>query len=114
MCVCTRTYTSVCCHRRVTWKSEQLKCCDKLTKLDAENLSGQRYTIETTEPSLTPRLHVYVCIPSSQDVVKGNQRLNLAYVAHLFNTYPALKPVEEGLDDFDLGNFEETREEKSK
>ena len=56
-----------------------------------------------------------ICLSFSllQDVVKGNQRLNMAYVAHLFNTYPALKPVEEGLDDFDLGDFEETREEKS-
>ena len=34
-------------------------------------------------------------------------------MAHLFNTYPALKPVEEGLPDFDLGDFGETREEKS-
>ena len=46
-------------------------------------------------------------------MVKGQQRLNLAFVAHLFNTYPALKPVEEGLPDFDLGDFGETREEKS-
>lgn len=45
--------------------------------------------------------------------MKGNQRLNLAFVANLFNTYPALKPTEEGLPDFDLGDFGETREEKS-
>ena len=48
-----------------------------------------------------------------KDVVKGNQRLNLAYVANLFNMYPALKPPE-GLPDFDLGDYGETREEKSK
>ncbi|XP_019859573.1 PREDICTED: plastin-2-like [Amphimedon queenslandica] len=48
-----------------------------------------------------------------KDVVKGNQRLNLAFVANLFNTYPALKPTEEGLPDFDLGDFGETREEKT-
>lgn len=48
-----------------------------------------------------------------KDVAKGNQRLNLAFVANLFNTYPNLKPVEEGLPDFDLGNFQETREEKT-
>lgn len=47
-----------------------------------------------------------------KDVVKGNQRLNLAYVANLFNTYPALKPPE-GMPDFDLGDYGETREEKS-
>lgn len=48
-----------------------------------------------------------------KDVVKGNQRLNLAFVANLFNTYPALHP-EDGLPDFDLGDYGETREEKSK
>ena len=48
-----------------------------------------------------------------KDVVKGNQRLNLAFVANLFNTYPALK-AEDGLPDFDLGDYGETREEKSK
>lgn len=48
-----------------------------------------------------------------KDVVKGNARLNLAFVANLFNTYPALKPTEEGLPDFDLGDFGETREEKT-
>lgn len=47
-----------------------------------------------------------------KDVVKGNQRLNLAFVANLFNTYPALKP-EDGLPDFDIGDFNETREEKT-
>lgn len=47
-----------------------------------------------------------------KDVVKGNQRLNLAFVANLFNTHPALKPPE-GLPDFDIGDFGETREEKS-
>ena len=48
-----------------------------------------------------------------KDVVKGNQRLNLAYVANLFNMYPALK-APDGLPDFDLGDYGETREEKSK
>jgi hypothetical protein len=48
-----------------------------------------------------------------KDVVKGNQRLNLAFVANLFNTHPALK-AEDGLPDFDLGDYGETREEKSK
>jgi len=47
-----------------------------------------------------------------KDVVKGNQRLNLAFVANLFNAYPALKD-DGGLSDFDIGDFDETREEKS-
>ena len=49
-----------------------------------------------------------------KDVVKGNARLNLAFVANLFNAHPALKAPEEGLPDFDLGEYGETREEKSK
>jgi hypothetical protein len=49
------------------------------------------------------------------DVVRGNAKLNLAFVAHLFNTYPALEPAEdfEGLAEFDLGEMDETREERT-
>ena len=47
---------------------------------------------------------------SPEEVVKGNPKLNLAFVANLFNTYPALEKV----DDLDLEDLhEETREEKS-
>jgi hypothetical protein len=50
----------------------------------------------------------------SNAIVKGNQKLNLAFVATLFNTFPALKPVNEndyaGLLDFDT---EGSREERS-
>ena len=45
---------------------------------------------------------------TAQDIVKGNQRLNLAFVANLFNNYPALKPVEKPIE-----LIEETREEKT-
>ncbi|XP_065901853.1 fimbrin-like [Dysidea avara] len=48
-----------------------------------------------------------------KDVVKGHQRLNLAFVANMFNTHPALDPPEDGLPDFDLGDFGETREERT-
>lgn len=48
---------------------------------------------------------------SSSDVVQGNYKLNLAFVANLFNMYPALDHAD-GLD-FDLTSIhEETREEK--
>jgi hypothetical protein len=48
---------------------------------------------------------------SAKDVVKGNPKLNLAFVAHLFNTYPALdQPANIDLTEV----HEETREEKSK
>eukprot|EP00121_Abeoforma_whisleri_P014619 Awhi_evm1s13481 len=42
-----------------------------------------------------------------RDVVKGNPKLNLAFVANLFNTHPALEPMEE------IEIIEETREEKT-
>jgi hypothetical protein len=42
------------------------------------------------------------------DIVKGNNKLNLAFVANLFNTCPGLEPVEETFDE-----IEETREEKA-
>lgn len=41
------------------------------------------------------------------DVAKGNQKLNLAFVANLFNTHPALKPRGE------IEIIEETREVKT-
>jgi len=49
------------------------------------------------------------------DVVRGNAKLNLAFVAHLFNTYPGLEPTDEfaGLAEFDLGEMDETREERT-
>jgi len=43
---------------------------------------------------------------SAKDVVKGNEKLNLAFVANMFNNHPALDPPE------DLDIIEETREEK--
>ena len=43
-----------------------------------------------------------------QDIVNGQERLNLAFVANLFNKYPALEePAEAPI-------IQETREEKSK
>ena len=47
---------------------------------------------------------------SANDVVKGNPKLNLAFVANLFNMYPALdQPANVDLTEI----HEETREEKS-
>jgi len=45
----------------------------------------------------------------ARDVVKGNAKLNLAFVAHMFNTCPALDPPEEPIAEL----IEETREEKA-
>jgi len=43
-----------------------------------------------------------------KDIVRGNHKLNLAFVANLFNTWPALEPLEEKIE-----IIEETREEKA-
>ena len=45
---------------------------------------------------------------TAKDVVKGQEKLNLAFVANLFNNHPGLDPPEEEVEDF----IEETREEK--
>lgn len=53
---------------------------------------------------------------SARDVVKGNPKLNLAFVANLFNNYPALEEINEADYDFaELLDFdtEGTREERS-
>ncbi|KAJ7325369.1 hypothetical protein OS493_029920 [Desmophyllum pertusum] len=44
----------------------------------------------------------------AKDIVKGNAKLNLAFVCNLFNNFPALEPADE-----ELPNLEETREEKT-
>jgi len=44
------------------------------------------------------------------DIVTGHPRLNLAFVANLFNTWPGLEPVEEEIV---IEVIEETREEKT-
>jgi plastin-1 len=46
--------------------------------------------------------------------VSGNPRLNLAFVANLFNTHPCLEPLEEpvqteGVEDFDAEGEREAR-----
>ncbi|XP_062849015.1 plastin-1 isoform X2 [Trichomycterus rosablanca] len=48
---------------------------------------------------------------SPRDVVSGNNNLNLAFVANLFNMYPALsKPTD---NDIDITQLEESREDKT-
>lgn len=53
------------------------------------------------------RLGVHAFIKPN-DIVKGNQRLNLAFTASIFNACPGLDPVEEEIEIID-----ETREEKA-
>jgi plastin-3 len=48
---------------------------------------------------------------TSKDVIEGNAKLNMAFVANLFNTYPALDAPPN--EDNDIEIIEETREEKT-
>ena len=48
---------------------------------------------------------------TAKDVVKGQERLNLAFVANLFNNFPALDPPKEDII-VEMDTIEETREEK--
>ena len=49
---------------------------------------------------------------SPSDVVEGVYKLNLAFVANLFNNHPSMDASNVDLEDF--GNIEESREERSK
>ena len=52
---------------------------------------------------------------SPKDVVEGIYKLNLAFVANLFNNHPAMDAAPEDLiNSEEYANFEESREEKSK
>jgi len=55
---------------------------------------------------------------TAKEVTAGNAKLNLAFVAHLFNRFPALETASNdqaaaAIADFDLGTTQETREEKT-
>lgn len=55
---------------------------------------------------------IFIINNSPQDVVSGNSKLNMAFVANLFNSYPGLPPMD--AEEVDLEEArEETREEKS-
>ena len=44
-------------------------------------------------------------------MVRGQERLNLAFVANLFNNHPGLDPPKEDIE-LEIDEIEETREEK--
>lgn len=49
----------------------------------------------------------------SKDVVSGNSKLNMAFVANLFNCYPGLPPMDAELEEVLEEAREETREERT-
>ena len=76
------------------------------------------FAIFVLKPHYQPVLHTPLEIDnniinnSPQDVVSGNSKLNMAFVANLFNSYPGLPPMD--AEEVDLEEArEETREEKS-
>ena len=51
---------------------------------------------------------------TANSIVAGNPKLNLAFVAHLFNTHPGLEPLDEAeappeIEDFDAEGEREAR-----
>lgn len=83
-------------------------CCDK-SPLDVSDTTERAEKMLEQADKIQCRKFV-----TSKDVVAGNPKLNLAFVANLFNTYPALDPVDEAdyakLLEF---NQEGTREERA-
>ena len=92
-------------------------CCVKslISSEHTFSMAPQEKDIDRRADKMLGQAHKIGCrkFVRPKDVVRGNARLNLAFVANLFNTHPALKAPEEGLPDFDLGEYGETREEKS-
>ncbi|KAL3321249.1 hypothetical protein Ciccas_000083 [Cichlidogyrus casuarinus] len=71
--------------------------------LDAVDLVQRAEMVLQNAEQLDCRLFV-----RPKDILSGSQKLNLAFLANLFNNNPALDPVDE-----DMSNYEETREEKT-
>nr|XP_054757305.1 plastin-3-like [Lytechinus pictus] len=76
------------------------------------------YTLEHNRSSLDARAEDVLknaelldcrAFVTSKDIVSGNSKLNMAFVANLFNHHHGLVPTEE----MDYENIEETREEKT-
>ncbi|KAK3100986.1 hypothetical protein FSP39_000007 [Pinctada imbricata] len=97
--------------------SEAYSC---LLEQIAPRESGVNSSIPLLEDDLTKRAEKMLqeaekidcrAFVSPGDVVKGNHKLNMAFVANLFKTYPALEPLTD--PDIEEGIFVETREENT-
>lgn len=102
-------------HRRVTNFSSDIKDSENYTVLLSQLVPAQCNREALHERDLTQRAEMVLenadkigCrrYVSPKTIVNGNTKLNLAFVAHLFNTHPCLEPLEEDsadhaeLDDF--------------
>uniref|UniRef100_A0A1I8EPS5 Calponin-homology (CH) domain-containing protein n=1 Tax=Wuchereria bancrofti TaxID=6293 RepID=A0A1I8EPS5_WUCBA len=91
-----------------------------LTNFTADVIDSEIYTYllseiapKATNVSLYPLSVKIDCreFVAPNDVAQGNYKLNLAFVANLFNKYPSLP--EPGADEFEIDAVDETREEKT-
>lgn len=104
-------------HRRVSNFTTDIKDSENYTVLLAQIAPKHCNRDGLQEQDLTRRAEMVLenadrigCrkFVTARDICKGNHKLNLAFVANLFNTWPALEPVEEVVE-----VIEETREEKT-
>jgi plastin-3 len=78
-----------------------------LNPLNENDLNRRAESMLKEADKIKARAHI-----TPDDVVKGNPKLNFAFVANLFNTYPALDlPTEKAIEI--RPDIEETREEKT-
>jgi len=77
------------------------KKCDKRALQESNNLKRAEIVLQNAEKIDCKKF------VKPRDIVAGNSKLNLAFVANMFNTIPGLEPVEEVIIE------EESREEKA-
>lgn len=78
------------------------KKCDKRALNESDKLKRAEIVLQNAEKIDCKKF------VRPRDIVAGNGKLNLAFVANLFNTVPGLEPVEQTFEE-----VEETREEKA-
>ncbi|KAJ2785608.1 fimbrin [Coemansia javaensis] len=95
-------------HRRVSNFSGDIKDSENYTVLLSQLVPAQCSRDPLRERDLSQRAEQMLqnadrigCrrYVSPKTVVNGNPKLNLAFVAHLFNTHPCLEPIEQGTGD---------------
>ncbi|KAJ1963530.1 fimbrin [Dipsacomyces acuminosporus] len=101
-------------HRRVSNFSGDIKDSENYIVLLSQLVPAQCSRDALHERDLTERAELLLqnadrigCrrYVSPKTIVNGNPKLNLAFVAHLFNTHPCLAPLEEDTDHAELDEF---------
>ncbi|KAJ2847224.1 fimbrin, partial [Coemansia brasiliensis] len=101
-------------HRRVSNFSSDIKDSENYTVLLSQLVPSECSRAPLHERDLTERAEQMLqnadrigCrrYVSPKTVVNGNPKLNLAFVAHLFNTHPCLEPLEDTADHAELDDY---------